>query len=46
MTAPRSSRVTPLLLSNFGLLDEQRLAFGSLEITQAHVLGPVMSATA
>jgi NRPS condensation-like uncharacterized protein len=42
MTRVRSNRVTPLLLSNFGLLDPQRLAFGSLEIAEAYMLGPVM----
>jgi NRPS condensation-like uncharacterized protein len=42
MTRVRSNRVTPLLLSNFGLLDPQRLAFGSLEIAEAFMLGPVM----
>jgi NRPS condensation-like uncharacterized protein len=42
MTRVRSNRVTPLLLSNFGLLDEKRLAFGSLEIADAFMLGPVM----
>jgi NRPS condensation-like uncharacterized protein len=42
MTTPRSNRVTPLLLSNFGLLDESRLSFGSLNIQAAYVLGPVM----
>lgn len=42
MTRVRSNRVTPLLLSNFGLLDSSRLAFGSLEIVEAFMLGPVM----
>ncbi len=42
MTAPRSNRVTPLLLSNFGLLDAKRLAFDDLKIDGAFVLGPVM----
>jgi NRPS condensation-like uncharacterized protein len=42
MTRVRSNRVTPLLLSNFGLLDAQRLAFSSLEIAEAFMLGPVM----
>jgi NRPS condensation-like uncharacterized protein len=42
MTRVRSNRVTPLLLSNFGLLDAKRLAFGSLEIAEAFMLGPVM----
>ncbi len=42
MTRVRSNRVTPLLLSNFGLLDPQRLAFGSLVIAEAFMLGPVM----
>jgi NRPS condensation-like uncharacterized protein len=42
MTAVRSNRVTPLLLSNFGILDVKKLIFGSLEIQQAFVLGPIM----
>ncbi len=42
MTRVRSNRITPLLLSNFGLLDAKRLAFGSLEIAEAYMLGPVM----
>jgi NRPS condensation-like uncharacterized protein len=42
MTTIRSNRVTPLLLSNFGLLDAKRLVFGDLKIDQAFVLGPVM----
>jgi NRPS condensation-like uncharacterized protein len=42
MTAIRSNRVTPLLLSNFGQLDARRLVFGSLKIQEAYVLGPIM----
>ncbi len=42
MTAVRSNQVNPLLLSNFGLMDESRLVFGSAEIVDAYLLGPVM----
>ncbi|MEA4907231.1 MAG: hypothetical protein VB089_06420 [Anaerolineaceae bacterium] len=42
LTATSSCRVAPLLLSNFGLLDEERLAFGRLPVRQAWMLGPVM----
>jgi NRPS condensation-like uncharacterized protein len=42
MAAPKGDRISPLLFSNFGILDSSRLVFGSSQIRGAFVLGPVM----
>jgi NRPS condensation-like uncharacterized protein len=42
MTAPNGDHVSPLLMSNLGMLDASRLVFGALLIETAYELGPVM----
>jgi len=42
MATSTGNQINPLLLSNFGVIDENRLTFGSLQILQAFELGPVM----
>jgi NRPS condensation-like uncharacterized protein len=42
MTSGMSQKANPVLLSNFGILEQDRLVFGGLKIREAYELGPVM----